>query len=54
MFVPEPNCVGWTNFSWKGSDGFIYSLELAEVRINVNSVNNPPQIKDFKVDGNQD
>ena len=43
-----------TNYSWKGYDGTFYSKDSAEVRIQIISVNDPPIVVDFKINGSKD
>ena len=54
IFLAETNWVGFTNFSWKGFDGTVYSKNPAEVLIQINTANNLPEIHDFSVIGYED
>ena len=53
-YEPEQDWFGKTRFHWKGSDGFVYSKNSAEVEINIVSVNDPPFVRNFEIKGNED
>ena len=54
IFEPEKDWFGITKFSWKASDGKLYSRNEAEIHIEILSINDPPLINDFLVTGNED
>ena len=43
-----------TNYSWKGYNGKLYSENSGEIEIKINSVNDPPIVVDFKINGSED
>ena len=46
VFIPESNWNGTTSFAWKGSDGINYSVQEAEIIINIALVNDAPVAND--------
>ncbi|MED1796405.1 Ig-like domain-containing protein [Brevibacillus nitrificans] len=54
VYTPTAKWSGTDSFTWKGSDGTVYSTQAAEYSLIITDVNGLPSVKDFVKSGSED